>query len=189
LWAALGTSSIAPLTRQQCKAFVSHVDREDIRQKTKIGIVLMLGALLSAAVDDDDCPLTTNPAAGLRGLLHEPNALTRKRLSRDKYFDREEVADVLATAREHVPEWHPFVLCGMRTGLRRGELLGLKWGDIDWRKGFVHVQRAWVRSDWTTPKNGEDRTVDLSQQLRAELRLCRKRQTAAWFKRGLSRPE
>jgi integrase len=151
--------------------------------------VITLSALLSAAVDDDDCPLTTNPAAGLRGLLHEPNALTRKRLSRDKYFDREEVADVLATAREHVPEWHPFVLCGMRTGLRRGELLGLKWGDIDWRKGFVHVQRAWVRSDWTTPKNGEDRTVDLSQQLRAELRLCRKRQTAAWFKRGLSRPE
>lgn len=28
------------------------------------------------------------------------------------------------------------------TGLRPGELLGLEWGDIDWKKGTVHIQRS-----------------------------------------------
>ncbi len=27
------------------------------------------------------------------------------------------------------------------TGLRAGELLGLKWDDLDWRTGYLHVQR------------------------------------------------
>lgn len=27
-------------------------------------------------------------------------------------------------------------------GLRQGEAAGLRWGDIDWRKGVVHIQRA-----------------------------------------------
>jgi integrase len=66
---------------------------------------------------------------------------------------------------------------------------GLQWGDIDWRRSYIHVQRAWVRSAWTSPKNGEDRTVDMSGQLRTELRLWRRRQSREWMRRGLSRPE
>jgi integrase len=87
------------------------------------------------------------------------------------------------------PEWYPFVLCGLRTGLRLGELRGLQWGDIDWRRNYIHVQHNWVRSAWTTPKNGEDRTVDMSGQLRAQLRLWRRRQSIEWMRRGLSRPD
>jgi integrase len=37
------------------------------------------------------------------------------------------------------------VLCGFRTGLRAGELLALQWGDINWRAGFLQVQRNLVR--------------------------------------------
>jgi integrase len=112
---------------------------------------------------------------------------------------------MIATAREHLlfrtvaPQagepyrhflaWYPFVLCGFRTGLRLGELLGLQWGDVDWRKGFIHVQRGWVRGAWTTPKNGRDRTVDMSQQLRTELRLWRRRQRENCLRRGLPSPD
>ena len=28
--------------------------------------------------------------------------------------------------REHFPEWHPWLLCGLRTGMRDGELLVLQ---------------------------------------------------------------
>jgi hypothetical protein len=35
-------------------------------------------------------------------------------------FTRDEVALVLAVARVHFPERYPFVLCGLRTGLRTG---------------------------------------------------------------------
>ena len=35
----------------------------------------------------------------------------------------------------------------LATGLRRGELLGLKWSDIDWKKGIIKVKRQIARVD------------------------------------------
>jgi integrase len=82
------------------------------------------------------------------------------------------------------PDWHPWVLCGFRTGLRLGELLGLQWSDVDWRGSFVLVHRNIVRGQLTTPKNHQRRRVDLSQHLRAVLRLWRRQQRALWLERG-----
>ena len=33
----------------------------------------------------------------------------------------------------------------LATGLRRGELLGLKWSDIDWKNGIIKVRRQVAR--------------------------------------------
>lgn len=35
----------------------------------------------------------------------------------------------------------------LATGLRRGELLGLKWTDIDWKNGIIKVRRQVARID------------------------------------------
>jgi integrase len=35
----------------------------------------------------------------------------------------------------------------LATGLRRGELLGLKWADIDWNNGIIKVRRQAARVD------------------------------------------
>ncbi len=35
----------------------------------------------------------------------------------------------------------------LATGLRRGELLGLKWSDIDLKKGIIHVRRQILRQN------------------------------------------
>ena len=35
----------------------------------------------------------------------------------------------------------------LATGLRRGELLGLKWSDIDWKNGIIKVRRQVARID------------------------------------------
>jgi len=37
-----------------------------------------------------------------------------------------------------------FLTAGM-TGMRRGELLALQWGDIDWHNGIIHVRRSLYR--------------------------------------------
>jgi integrase len=75
----------------------------------------------------------------------------------------------------------PFVwclLCGLRTGMRAGELLALQWGDVNWRGSHVQVRRNLVREQLTTPKNHQQRRIDLSRQLRLELWLWRRRQRA-----------
>ncbi|MGE0521359.1 MAG: site-specific integrase [Candidatus Binatia bacterium] len=66
--------------------------------------------------------------------------------------------------------YYPFLLCLARTGLRLGEAIALKWGDVDWRGGFIHVQRSYSRGELSTPKSGKDRRVDMSAQLQRVLR-------------------
>jgi integrase len=72
--------------------------------------------------------------------------------------------------------------------MRLGELLALRWGDIDWHGGYIQVERAIVRGKLTTPKNHQRRRIDLSKQLRGTLRLWRRQQSARWLKLGQPRP-
>ena len=51
------------------------------------------------------------------------------------------------------------------------------------------LRRNLVRGQVRTPKNHQRQRVDLSQQLRAELRLWRWRQRAVWLKHGQPFPE
>jgi integrase len=52
----------------------------------------------------------------------------------------EQVADVRAKLRGH--SLSPIVELALATGMRRGELLGLQWGDIDWDSGTLRVERS-----------------------------------------------
>ncbi len=65
--------------------------------------------------------------------------------------------------------------------MRRGELLGLKWSDIDLEKGTVAVRRALVRTreglEFSEPKTKQSRrTVPLPPQVVAELKRHKRRQ-------------
>jgi integrase len=50
------------------------------------------------------------------------------------------------------------------TGLRLGELLALRWSDVDFSKRLVHVRRSWVLGREDTPKSGKVRSVPLIDQ-------------------------
>lgn len=66
-------------------------------------------------------------------------------------------------------EWRAMVLFALRTGLRRGELLALRWEDIDLTAGRVTVRRAVWEGVEGTPKGGRRREVPLSPEARAAL--------------------
>lgn len=64
--------------------------------------------------------------------------------------------------------WAPMLLLALTTGLRQGELLGLKWGDIDPVAGVLQVRRQYERDGtFSTPKASSQRRLDLAP---AELR-------------------
>ena len=44
-------------------------------------------------------------------------------------------------------------IVGLSTGLRRGELLGLRWQDVELLGRVLHVRQAFVRNAFTTPKS------------------------------------
>jgi integrase len=189
----LGSTSIGAVSRKDCRQLVTAIreklatkrGRQDTRAlsiATVRGIARTLSAVLSQAVEDEH--LSANPALRLGKYL--------RRGDQPKHqidpFTRADVAHILAVAREQFPEWYPWLLTAFRTGLRLGELLALQWGDIDWHGGYIRVQRNIVGGKLTTPKNHQARRVDLSRQLRAELRLWRRRKSAEWLKIGKPRP-
>jgi integrase len=74
------------------------------------------------------------------------------------------------------------VLLGGDGGLRRGEMIGLRWSDVDYRRGHMRIEQAvWKRSrleaqrlnepEWCvdTPKSGKGRIVPMTHALREAL--------------------
>jgi integrase len=56
------------------------------------------------------------------------------------------------------------------TGLRRGELLALRWRDVDWSNGLIRVRRNYTRGEFGTPKSRRSsRAVPLADAITGEL--------------------
>jgi integrase len=56
------------------------------------------------------------------------------------------------------------------SGLRRGEIFGLQWSDIDMERGTVSVHRTWVNGVLRRPKTAKSaRTIDVPQPLLDDL--------------------
>jgi integrase len=61
-------------------------------------------------------------------------------------------------------------LAAAMTGLRQGELLALRWRDVDWPAGRIRVRRNYVRGHWGTPKSRRSsRSVPMVDRLAGEL--------------------
>jgi integrase len=80
------------------------------------------------------------------------------------------------------PRWYPFVLLAGHSGLRRGELLGLRWSDLDSSTGRLVVARQrisvgyQVREGDNTKTDAGQRVVVLDAGTVAALRAWRKTQ-------------
>jgi integrase len=74
-----------------------------------------------------------------------------------RYLAREECQALLDNCHGHLKA---IVTFGMNTGCRRGEILSLKWDQVDLKHGFILLDRC---------KNGERREVPINATLRQTL--------------------
>ena len=74
-----------------------------------------------------------------------------------RYLSVEECGKLLNECPKHL---RPIVITALHTGMRRGEILGLKWENIDLKHGFILLDKT---------KNGERREIPIDQTLRATL--------------------
>jgi integrase len=92
-----------------------------------------------------------------------------------------EARTFLETARETEDRFEALYVLAITTGLRRGELLGLRWDDADLNRGILRVGRGLVREGGrhvlgeTKTKRGR-RCVNLTPRTVAALKTHRKKQ-------------
>ena len=87
-----------------------------------------------------------NPVKKIK-LLKENN----KRL---RYLDREEFDRLLNVCAKHL---RPIVITAFNTGMRKGEILSLKWENVDLVRRIIYVLDT---------KNGEKREIPINQKLK-----------------------
>jgi integrase len=91
-----------------------------------------------------------------------------------KTWDSEQVRLFLAEARRSSP-YHVLYLTALLTGLRAGELAGLRWLDVDFTLGTATIRQTFYRRGgrqlWGEPKSKQSRrTIALPPALVEELR-------------------
>lgn len=59
------------------------------------------------------------------------------------FLTADEVRIFLDQVSKH---WYSFFLTAITTGLRAGELLAMRWGNLDWSSGKYHVRETYLRS-------------------------------------------
>ena len=69
--------------------------------------------------------------------------------------------------------------------MRRGELLGLQWGDIDWVSQKIHVRRSLYKGGFQSPKSEySKRAIDMGPRLTQVLKEHRAKQNETRLKVG-----
>lgn len=105
---------------------------------------------------------------------------------------REELRHFLEVAKSHRLFAAFYLLATL--GLRRGEVLGLRWQDIDWEHGAINIRRtlSWVRGEavFQEPKTrGSARTLPLPRSTLEVLREWRKKWLEEKLKLGNGWPD
>lgn len=119
--------------------------------------------------------------ARIEGIIDAPNpvaAVEKPSLAGQeldyRYLSADEVDNLLAWTRENQPTEYPLYATAVYTGLRMGELFGLRWNDVhlDQRDAEERpAPRLIVRRSYRlAPKSGKPRTVPINPRLLPVLR-------------------
>lgn len=163
IYPAFGKKLLNEIKKKDIKTFIIDKQNIGLSPSTVRNLKAYLSCILNQAVDDEI--IGPNPASRTGKLI--------KKTDRKKDinpFTWDEKAQFEKAAKEHYPRYYPLFLTALRTGMRIGELIALKPGDLDFNGNFIEIRLNCVRGIISTPKSGKIRRVDMSSELRRVLK-------------------
>lgn len=161
-----GGRTLDRIGRREIEGFMTYMERTGRSPKTTLNALGILHSIFELArregwVQENPCTLVDKP----RVTTTDPDI---------HFLEREEVEALLCG----VPDddlgrvERRMYLAAAMTGMRQGELLALRWRDVDWPARRVRVRRSFVRGEFGTPKSKRSsRSVPLADRLAGELDL------------------
>lgn len=128
---ALGEVPLKSLSTRILQQFYNYkFEEEGLSPKSIRNMNLYLHKALSQALQEG--LIDSNPASGV--------TLPRARRPQVEILTRDDQAKLVQATYHH--RYGVFVRLVLMTGLRMGELLGLRWEDIDFHSNMLHIQRT-----------------------------------------------
>ncbi len=115
--------------------------------------------------------LKTNPMDG----VEQPKPTdTEEEVEDLQVYDENEIPGLMEIIQSEKPHWRAMFTLALAAGLRRGELLGLQWNDIDFEKNQITIRRTIVLTKGgphikKTKTRSSRRTVTLPGSMMEEL--------------------
>ena len=155
--AALSKSSLTqlPLSKITPAAIAEYRDArlKEVQPATCLRDLNLLSHVFTIAMREWDYQLPSNPVSQIR----KP-AASKPRIRRLEKDEERKLLDALAQSRS--PWAKPLVIVAIETGMRRGEILSLRWENVHLAQSYVHLPDT---------KNGNARDVPLSTLAKATL--------------------
>ena len=167
---ALGRAKLRGLTPNHLRALYRDKLDSGLSPRTVNYIHVTLHKALKDATSDGLVP--KNVAAAVKSSRPEKPEIHP--------LTREQARVLLDLASRDGNRFEALYVVAIHCGLREGELLGLKWADVDLETGTLQVRRtlSGTRTGhiFEKPKNGKGRSVKCSQKATEALRSHRARQ-------------
>jgi integrase len=161
----LGDRAIAKVTQEHVEQFIADCIRDGLHPKTVSNCVGLLHSIFEFAIRRRWA--TQNPCKRIEKPKIVEDADVR-------FLDEAEVEALLRAVpdTEFGRVQRVLYLTAVMTGMRQGELLALRWIDVDWLSRRVRVRRNYVRGQFGTPKSRRgSRSIPLADRLGGELEL------------------
>jgi integrase len=163
--AGLGNEALSTLTERTVRDFLSAKDTAGLSPRSLKQIRTTMQKIFSQAMRDG--LMTVNPAVGIE--------MKKTSQSAGKIMDAHQQAQFLAYVKDHrLGLLARLALC---TGLRRGEICGLQWRNIDLVRGRVTVDHQVIicddgrgRCDAEAKSEAANRTIGIPAEVVEELR-------------------
>ena len=157
--------AIDSITVRDVADLVAALERKGLAPKTVRNVIGNLSALCNYAKSPHRVWLHSNPCDGVELPAVAEGGEVR-------FLTLDEVDLLVEHARLGI--FHDLDRALYRTaamtGLRRGELLGLRWRDVDWLAQRIRVRQNYVRGQFGTPKSKRStRSVPMALEVAAEL--------------------
>jgi len=138
---AFGDTQLRPITRDVVQSFLTTKSRSSLSWKTVKHIRTVFGTIIDAAVSQD--LLTDNPVRKTR-LPRQGPVKEKPEIAPETIFA---VIEKLAEPSRSIAS-----LLAM-TGMRIGELLAVRWQDVDLLNGFLSIRRTVYEGHFDEPKS------------------------------------
>ncbi len=145
---AFGKREIASITTEDIQLFLN--ERKHLARKTLSSMLHFMGEIFKDAKEDG--LIEKDPTASRRISIPSTKANEREALPLDQF--KEIISNLKLLS---IPD-KLFLVLVMFTGMRRGEVLGLRWEDIDREAGLIHIRRNVTHAGGNRPVIGTPKT-------------------------------